>query len=89
VLLDACHSGAVGTGGWATDPEAKVLQDAMDMENVTVLTSSKRNELSVELPEWRHGALAQAFLAALACRATRRSPCHCRRIRQSDKWPRP
>ena len=23
------------------DPEAKVLQDAMDMENVTVLTSSK------------------------------------------------
>jgi hypothetical protein len=34
VLLDACHSGAVGTAGWATDPEAKVLQDAMDMENV-------------------------------------------------------
>ena len=57
------------TGGWATDPEAKVLQDAMDMENVTVLTSSKRNELSVELPEWRHGALAQAFLGALAAAA--------------------
>jgi hypothetical protein len=31
-----------------------------------VLTSSKRNELSEELPEWRHGALAQAFLDALA-----------------------
>ena len=44
--------------GWATDPDAKVLQDAMDMENVTVLTSSKKNELSEELPDWKHGALA-------------------------------
>ena len=65
LLLDACHSGAVGAGSFATDPNAKVLQDAMDMENVTVLTSSKRNELSEELPEWRHGALAEAFLDAL------------------------
>jgi uncharacterized caspase-like protein len=66
LLLDACHSGAVGAGGWATDPDAKVLQNAMDLENVTVLTSSKKNELSHELPEWSHGALAQAFLDALA-----------------------
>jgi WD40 repeat protein len=66
LLLDACHSGAIGAGAWATDPDAKVLQDAMDLENVTVLTSSKKNELSEELPEWRHGALAQAFLDALA-----------------------
>jgi WD40 repeat protein len=65
LLLDACHSGAVGAQGWATDPDAKRLQDAMDLENVTVLTSSKTNELSEELPEWKHGALAQAFLDAL------------------------
>jgi hypothetical protein len=65
LLLDACHSGAVGAQGWATDPDAKVLQDAMDLENVTVLTSSKKNELSQELPGWKHGALAQAFLDAL------------------------
>ena len=38
----------------------------MDLENVTVLTSSKKNELSDELPEWKHGALALAFLHALA-----------------------
>ena len=37
----------------------------MDLENVTVLTSSKKNELSEELPEWKHGALAKAFLDAL------------------------
>jgi WD40 repeat protein len=66
LLLDACHSGAVGAGGWASDPDAKVLQDAMDMENVTVLTSSKKSELSQELPVWRHGAFTQAFLDALA-----------------------
>ena len=65
LLLDACHSGAVGASSWAKDADAKVLQDAMDLENVTVLTSSKRNELSEELPEWRHGALAEAFLDAL------------------------
>jgi WD40 repeat protein len=65
LLLDACHSGAVGAHAWAKDPDAKVLQDAMDLENVTVLTSSKKNELSEELPEWKHGALAEAFLDAL------------------------
>jgi hypothetical protein len=65
LLLDACHSGAVGAGSFASDPDAKVLQDAMDLENVTVLTSSKKNELSQELPEWKHGALAEAFLDAL------------------------
>jgi DNA-binding beta-propeller fold protein YncE len=65
LLLDACHSGAVGAQGWATDPDAKILQDAMDLENVTVLTSSKKGELSEELPDWKHGALAQAFLGAL------------------------
>jgi len=66
LLLDACHSGAVGAGSWATDPDAKMLQDAMDMENVTVLTSSKKNELSEELPQWKHGALTKAFLDQLA-----------------------
>jgi WD40 repeat protein len=65
LLLDACHSGAVGAGGWASDPDARVLQDAMDLENVTVLASSKKNELSQELPAWKHGAFAQAFLTAL------------------------
>ena len=65
LLLDSCHSGAVGPGGWATDPDAKVLRDAMNMENVTVLTSSDKKGLSEELPNWRHGALAQAFLDSL------------------------
>src|SRR5262249_47207128 len=50
LLLDACHSGAVGAQGWATDPDAKVLQDALNLENVSVLTSSNKNELSQELP---------------------------------------
>jgi hypothetical protein len=65
LLLDACHSGAVGAQGWAKDPDAKVLEDTMDLENVTVLTSSKKNELSEELPEWKHGALAEAFMDGL------------------------
>ena len=65
LLLDACLSGAVRPGGWATDPDAKVLRDVLNMDNVTVLTSSDEKGLSEELPTWRHGALAQAFLDAL------------------------
>jgi WD40 repeat protein len=64
LLLDACHSGAVRPG-WATDPDAKILRDVLNMDNVTVLTSSDEKGLSEELPTWRHGALAQAFLDAL------------------------
>jgi Caspase domain len=65
LLLDACHSGAVRPGGWATDPNAKILRDVLNMDHVTVLTSSDEKGLSEELPPWRHGALAQAFLDAL------------------------
>jgi len=68
LLLDASHSGAVGAGAgaWGATPDAKALADAMDLENVTVLTSSRKNELSQELPVWGHGALSQAFLDSLA-----------------------
>ena len=65
LLLDACHSGAVRPGGWATDPNAKILRDVLNMDNVTVLTSSDEKGLSEELPAWQHGALARAFLDAL------------------------
>jgi WD40 repeat protein len=66
LLLDTCHSGAVGPGRLASNPDAKVLRDAMNMENVTVLTSSRQSELSLELPDWQHGAFTKAFLDALA-----------------------
>jgi uncharacterized caspase-like protein len=69
LLIDACRSGLVGPGGWATSPDAKALRDALNMENVTVLTSSDKNGLSEELPEWKHGALTQAFLDALSSAA--------------------
>ena len=65
LLLDAAHSGAIGAQGWAANPDNKILRDTVDLENVTVLTSSRKNEVSVELPEWKHGAFAEAFLDAL------------------------
>jgi uncharacterized caspase-like protein len=64
LLLDACHSGAVGPGGSIAD--ASVLRAAVNMDSVTVLTSSRKDELSQELPAWRHGAFSQAFLDALS-----------------------
>ena len=68
LLLDACHSGAVGPGDSAANLDASVLRNAVNMDNVTVLTSSRKDELSQELPTWKHGAFTQAFLDALSGR---------------------
>jgi hypothetical protein len=66
LLLDACHSGVVGPGGSTAEEDASVLRNAVNRDNVTVLTSSLRDELSEELPAWKHGAFTQAFLDALS-----------------------
>ena len=68
LLLDACHSGAVGPEG---GPDASVLRNAMNLDNVTVLTSSRKDELSQESPAWNYGAFTQAFLDALSGGADR------------------
>jgi WD40 repeat protein len=65
LLLDACHSGALSPGG--LDPDASVLRAALNMDNVTVLTSSKKTEPSEEGQQWGgHGAFTKAFLDALS-----------------------
>jgi WD40 repeat protein len=68
LLLDACHSGAVGPGGVSPVLDAKVLRDALNSDNMAVLTSSdKKDELSREDINWGgHGAFTKAFLDALA-----------------------
>jgi hypothetical protein len=68
LLLDACHSGAVGLGASATNLDA-VLRNLVTRDTVTVLTSSTKDELSMESAAWNHGAFTQAFLDALAGRA--------------------
>lgn len=84
LLIDACRPGLVGPGGSATNPDAKSLGDTLNMENVTVLTSTNKDGVSEGLPEWRHGVLSQAFLDALSgaadahlhCIGTERSSLH-------------
>lgn len=65
LLLDACHAGAIGPGGPAANPDASALRDAVNMDNVTVLTSSKKDEPSQENASWKHGAFTKAFLDAI------------------------
>ena len=65
LLLDACHSDAVGPGGSSAILDASVLRNAVNMDNVTVLTSSQKDELSREDPAWKHGAFTKAFLDAI------------------------
>ena len=67
LLLDACHSGAVGPNGSTAILDASILRNTVNMDNVTVLTSSRnKDEISFESPTWKHGAFTQAFLDALA-----------------------
>jgi WD40 repeat protein len=66
LLFDACHSGAVGPGGESPVLDAGVLRDALNSNNIAILTSSDKDELSREDPTWKHGAFTKAFLDALA-----------------------
>jgi hypothetical protein len=68
VLLDACQSGAVTADGKFFTPNADVLKSAMITSNVTVLTSSTANEVSLEDPSWRSGAFTKVLLEALGGR---------------------
>jgi uncharacterized caspase-like protein len=65
LLLDACYAGAVGLDGSPTSLDASVVRNLVTKNSVTVLSSSTKDEVSKELPAWKHGALAQALLDAL------------------------
>jgi WD40 repeat protein len=65
LLIDACHSGAAEPSGWMRTPNAEQIRKTLVNQNVAVLMSSSKDELSNELPEYGHGAFAQAFLDAL------------------------
>jgi WD40 repeat protein len=65
VLLDACHSGAVSGDGTKLTSNADLLRMTIAGSNVTVLTSSTKNELSREDDKWKNGAFTKVLLAAL------------------------
>ncbi|MBP2291722.1 caspase family protein [Azospirillum rugosum] len=61
LLLDTCHSGAVGG---TRAPNAKALSAALAGSNVTVITSSSADQKSYESARWGHGAFTFALLEA-------------------------
>ncbi len=75
VLLDACHSGGLlemeSTRTRSPLRAADKLRDAIASGNVTVLTSSKADQLSREDEKWgKHGAFTKALLDGLSGTAT-------------------
>jgi len=67
VLLDACRS---ATAYGARLPcDAEVLRAALDIANVTVLTSSSGREASREDARWNNGAFTEVLLDALGSAA--------------------
>ena len=65
VLLDVCHSGAVTADGSTLTSNADLLRSTMAASNVTVLTSSTRNEFSRADDKWNNGAFTRVLLDAL------------------------
>jgi uncharacterized caspase-like protein len=59
VLLDACRSAGLV-------PNADTLRSLLDVNNVTVLTSSKADKASREDEKWQHGAFTKVLLDAFS-----------------------
>jgi WD40 repeat protein len=65
VLLDACHSGAMSDGTPFT-VNGDVLSASLAAANVSILTSSSRNETSREDDAWQNGAFTEVLLEAFS-----------------------
>ena len=63
-LIDACYSGATTRDGTTLDVNGSVLKAALAATNVTVLTSSSSERVSVEKSEWQNGAFTEVLLQA-------------------------
>jgi uncharacterized caspase-like protein len=69
VLLDACRSGGAMATGQALVADPDRLRAALVGANITVLTSSSKDELSHEDPKWSNGAFTKIVLEALSSQA--------------------
>ncbi|HVR57027.1 MAG TPA: caspase family protein, partial [Pseudolabrys sp.] len=66
VLLDACRSAGLISSPAKSVPAAELLKAVMNASNVTVLTSSRADQVSREDERWGHGAFTKALLDALS-----------------------
>jgi Caspase domain/PEGA domain len=69
VVLDACFSGGTNTGEWlvhnASPALIKVKNPVTAQNNLTILTSSKNNQVSSWYPEKQHSMFTYFFLKAV------------------------
>src|SRR5262249_13398942 len=66
VLLDACRSGGLLKSTSSPLGAADTLRSQIASGNVTVLTSSKADQVSREDEKWQHGAFTKVLLDALS-----------------------
>ncbi|WP_170334850.1 caspase family protein [Ruegeria arenilitoris] len=64
IILDACHSGATGTGPFATNDDAVADLSQLNT-NITILAASKGREYSEETPELGGGVFTWALQQVL------------------------
>jgi hypothetical protein len=65
-MLDAYRSAGMIGGPSTTLPAADILKSVLTAGNVTVLTSSTANAVSIEDERWQHGTFTKVLLDALS-----------------------
>jgi hypothetical protein len=69
VLLDACRSGAAMSNGVPMAVNGDFLREALASTNISILTSSSKDEASREDSSWQNGAFTEVLLQALGGQA--------------------
>jgi hypothetical protein len=62
ILLDACHAGAMTLNGQAIAFDSTALRTVLAAANITALTSSSANEVSIERADLQHGTFTKVLL---------------------------
>lgn len=63
ILADCCHAGAFAVEH--SGPQSKLIEAFADRKNVFIFSSSHADQLSLELPQKKHGAFTAAILDSL------------------------
>ncbi len=66
LMIDACHAGAASAPARTRTDVTEVIKIFRERFQLVTFAASTGTELSVELPEWKHGAFTKALLEGLS-----------------------
>jgi uncharacterized caspase-like protein len=90
-FLDTCHSGQLGKNlfrfrGTEIDNTEAIRELASDENGVVILAASTGKELSMEHPDWEHGAFTRALLDGMEAGEAEQTPDSVIYLRELDYY---